>query len=77
MRLKSKLGISVTGVAGPNMSENKPVGLVYIALSDKNTIIVKKLNIKPLGRDFVRNSAAEEIFDLIINYLNSEENYAL
>lgn len=71
------IGVSVTGVAGPNMSENKPVGLVYIALSDKNTAIVKKLNIKPLGRDFVRNSTAEAIFDLIINYLNSEGNYAL
>ena len=71
------IGISVTGVAGPNMSENKPVGLVYIALSDHNKTTVKELNIKPKSRDFVRNSAAEEIFDLIINYLNSEENYAL
>ncbi|MBR5223952.1 MAG: nicotinamide-nucleotide amidohydrolase family protein [Clostridia bacterium] len=71
------IGVSVTGVAGPNMSENKPVGLVYIALSDHNKTTVKKLNIKPQSRDFVRNSAAEEIFDLIINYLNSEENYAL
>ena len=71
------IGVSVTGVAGPNMSENKPVGLVYIALSNKNITTVKKLNIKPQSREFVRNKAAEEIFDLIINYLNSEENYDL
>ena len=73
----ANIGVSVTGVAGPNMSENKPVGLVYIALSDQNKTTVKKLNIKSHGRNFVRNTAAMEIFDLIINYLNSEENYAL
>ncbi len=68
------IGVSVTGVAGPNMSENKPVGLVFIALSGKTTT-VKQLNIENLGRDYIRNTAADEIFNLIINYL--EGNYAL
>lgn len=71
------IGISVTGVAGPNMSESKPVGLVYIALSDGINTTVKELNIENLGRDFIRNSAAFEVFKLIINYLNLEENYDL
>ena len=70
----SDIGLSVTGVAGPDPTENKPVGLVYIALSDKNKTIIKKLNIENNGRDFIRESAAEEIFNLLINYLNSEEN---
>ncbi len=71
------IGVSVTGVAGPNMSENKPVGLVYIALSDKTKTVTKELNIENRGRDFIRNAAAEEVFNLIMNYLNLEDDYAL
>ena len=37
------LGLAVTGVAGPASSENKPVGLVYIALCDKDHVWVEKL----------------------------------
>ncbi|MGG1516789.1 competence/damage-inducible protein A [Paenibacillus oryzisoli] len=33
--LGSDFGISVTGVAGPNPSEGKPVGLVYVGLAQK------------------------------------------
>lgn len=67
------IGLAVTGVAGPQPTENKPIGLVYIALSDKKLTTVKQLNIENNGRDFIRNTAAKEIFDLLINYLNSEE----
>ena len=67
------IGLSVTGVAGPSSTEGKPVGLVYIALSNKNKTTVKKLNIENLGRDFIRSTAALEVFYLLINYLNSEE----
>ena len=70
----SDIGLSVTGVAGPTPSENKPVGLVYIALSDKNQTTVKELNIENLGRDFIRSTAAVEVFNLLINYLQLEED---
>ena len=67
---RADIGVSVTGVAGPNMSEGKPVGLVYIALSDGINTTVKELNIENRGRDFIRNTAALEVFKLIINYFN-------
>ena len=67
------IGLSVTGVAGPEPSENKPVGLVYIALSHKDKTITRKLHIENNGRDFIREAAAQEIFNLLINYLNLEE----
>lgn len=67
-------GLSVTGCAGPSPTENKPVGRVYIALSDKNKTIYKELNIENNGRDYIRYSTASEIFDLMINHLKLEEN---
>ena len=68
------IGVSITGVAGPSQTENKPVGLVFIALSHQKSTKVKKLNVENHGRDFIRNYAAAVVFDLIINYLSWEEN---
>ena len=43
--LSTDYGLSVTGVAGPGGStENKPVGLVYIGLSNMNKPEVRKFN---------------------------------
>lgn len=68
-KANSDIGVSVTGVAGPDKSEGHEVGLVYIAISSNNTTVVKKLNIPPKSRDFVRQTAVADIFDLIINYV--------
>ena len=41
------IGIATTGIAGPNGgTEEKPVGLVYVGLSIKGEIIIKKLNLR-------------------------------
>jgi len=43
-KLKSDIGLSVTGIAGPTGgTEEKPVGLVYIGYSNKDETIVKKM----------------------------------
>ena len=42
-RFKTSIGISVTGVAGPNGGTiDKPVGLVYAGLADVNGIKTRK-----------------------------------
>ena len=39
----SKLGLSITGIAGPDGgSKEKPIGLTYIGLSTKNETKVRK-----------------------------------
>lgn len=46
VRTKSNvdIGISTTGIAGPTGgTKEKPVGLVYISVSNKDSVIVKKL----------------------------------
>jgi nicotinamide-nucleotide amidase len=59
------LGLGVTGIAGPSGgSEAKPVGLVYIALSDGvKTDLVKRTF--PGDRDRIRQWAAQQALDLI------------
>ena len=43
---KADIAVAVTGIAGPSSDDtNKPVGLVYIAVSDGKSTIVKKLSL--------------------------------
>ena len=64
----SDIGISVTGVAGPDSSEGKTPGTVYIALADCSQVYVEKLNINPISRDFIRHTAVDAMFELILKY---------
>jgi nicotinamide-nucleotide amidase len=62
---KTDLGFSVTGIAGPDGgTEEKPVGLVYIALAGKEGVECKKLQLWG-NRDRIRNVAALHAFDMI------------
>lgn len=65
----SSIGVSVTGVAGPDGSEGHDPGLVYIALAYDGGVRVKELNIEPLSRNYVRERAVYEIFKLIIKII--------
>jgi len=64
------IGVSVTGNAGPDSSEGKPVGLVYIGFSNVDGTAVKKLLIEPKSRQYVREEACFSLLSLIINHLN-------
>jgi nicotinamide-nucleotide amidase len=65
LRTKSTLGVGVTGVAGPGGgTEEKPVGLVYVALADGNkTEVVER---KFFGdRDRIRHWATQQALDMV------------
>jgi nicotinamide-nucleotide amidase len=57
--LQSDYAISITGVAGPDPSEGKPVGLVYIAVAQKGqpTLIVNVMHSG--GRELIKLKAAK------------------
>ena len=64
-RTGATLGLGVTGIAGPTGgTEAKPVGLVYIALSDEKKTEVLEKNFRG-DRDFIRQYAAQQALDLV------------
>ena len=47
-KLNSDIGVSITGIAGPDGgTEKKPVGLVFVGISYKNNVYIKKYNLTP------------------------------
>ena len=63
------LGISVTGIAGPNSDDSgKPVGLVYIAASDGQTTLIRECHFRG-DRTAVRTQAAESAAELALELL--------
>ena len=66
---KADIAVAVTGIAGPSSDDtNKPVGLVYIAVSDGKSTIVKKLlnNFTGDVRDQNRSISADTALEMIM-----------
>lgn len=66
--LKTDIGVSVTGVAGPDPSENKPVGLVYIAVHGERGTFVTK-NMFSGKRKEIKYRASQEALNMLRLYL--------
>jgi nicotinamide-nucleotide amidase len=64
-RTGATIGLGITGIAGPaGGTETKPVGLVYISVSDAQTTDVLQRNFRG-PRDRVRQWAAQQALDLV------------
>ncbi len=62
---KNIVSIATSGVAGPSESENKPVGLVWIASYRYDNLIIKKINLGKLNRREIRNRTVLEALALL------------
>lgn len=66
------LAVAVTGIAGPNSDDtNKPVGLVFIALADKDSVTVEKYENQFTDnvREQNRTTSAQRALEAVRRYL--------
>ena len=63
--MNAEIGVSVTGLAGPNGGEGKPVGLVYVAVNSDNYSEVTENHFSG-DRISVRNQAADKALELAL-----------
>ncbi|MBI4838345.1 MAG: CinA family protein [Nitrospirae bacterium] len=64
-----KIGLAVTGTAGPDSQENKPVGLVYIALSYGKQTYAGEFRFKG-GREKIKKQATKAAIEFLWKHLN-------
>ena len=67
---KTKMSISVTGIAGPKGgTRKKPVGLVYVGIKKGNKISIKKYLFKNKGRNYIQRATVNKCLGLILSAL--------
>ena len=65
----STISVSITGVAGPGGSENKPEGRVCFGVMFNKKIISKTIEFGAIGRENVRIKSVKYALKLLINTL--------
>jgi nicotinamide-nucleotide amidase len=73
-RFRASFGLAITGVAGPGGgTEQKPVGLVYVALASGDGVEAQRL-LFPGSRQRIRSWASARALDMLRRRLPARED---
>ncbi len=71
-RIGTDIGVGITGIAGPGGgSAEKPVGLVYISLSDAKGTVIKKNNFSGTRRE-IKQQTTDKALTMLLDYLTKK-----
>ena len=70
-KFSTNYGISITGNLGPNPSENKEIGLIFVTILSKNSNLTKKFNIKG-NREEIREKLTYNTIYLFNRFLKED-----